>query len=161
MIYCFLFTFIGTEYRQRWTCFYYLFATVLLLAAMLVVAIYEDEFPRRWTVWITAIFAFCILMNDLIRFANHRQVKIFYVPFLIEILILCLGLIMLHFRVPERWCKKTKFVNLYLSSQVFFVIFMLNFVVEMTNILYYTCRINSNTLDDDEAWWEIANIWNT
>lgn len=100
-----------------------------------------------------------IVIMDL-AFASTRQLKIFYLPLLVELLIIGLGILALFFKVPERWFKRSKVVNLYLNSSIIYTIFLINFLFELHNILYYTIKANSNTLDDDDEWWHTKNIYN-
>lgn len=79
---------------------------------------------------------------------------------LVELLIIGLGILALFFKVPERWFKRSKVVNLYLNSSIIYTIFLINFLFELHNILYYTIKANSNTLDDDDEWWHTKNIYN-
>lgn len=95
-------------------------------------------------------FVVFVLLLDVIFFANERQRKIFYLPFVIELCIFGLGVLALIFRVPERWFRRNKFINLYVTSQIIYAIFVINFLFELHNILYYTIKANSNTLDDDD-----------
>lgn len=75
-------------------------------------------------------------------------------------LIFSIGVIILFFRVPERWFKRTKWINLYLNSTIFYAIFLINFLFEVHNIFYYMLKCNSNNLEDDEEWWHTKNIYN-
>ena len=67
---------------------------------------------------------------------------------------------MLYFKLPERWFKKSRFVNLYLHSSVWFSLFVINFIFEMHNILYFSMKVNSNYIADDDEWWRVKNIYN-
>ena len=78
-----------------------------------------------------------IVIMDL-AFASTRQLKIFYLPLLVELLIIGLGILALFFKVPERWFKRSKVVNLYLNSSIIYTIFLINFLFELHNIFYYT-----------------------
>lgn len=105
-------------------------------------------------------FVLLVLLIDLLFFANKRQDMIFYLPLLVELLIVGLGVLVLVFRVPERWFRRTKWVNLYANSSIIYTIFLINFLFELHNILYYLIKANSNTLDDDDEWWHTKNIYN-
>lgn len=159
MAYCLVFVVIGTEWAARQPLgFYFLFLTVLLLIGSLVLIQYPKLQP--WVLWSTVGFVAFVLLLDCIFLANARQRKIFYLPFAIELLIFGLGVLALIFRVPERWFKKNKFVNLYITSSIIYSIFVINFLFELHNILYFTIKANSNTLDDDDEWWHTKNIYN-
>ena len=159
MVYCLVFVLVATEWAPRQPLgFYFLFLAVMLLITSLVLLQYPKLQP--WVVWSTIGFAVLVLLIDVIFLANPRQRKIFYLPFAIELLIFGAGVLALVFRVPERWFKKSKFVNLYLTSSIIYTIFVINFLFELHNILYYTIKANSNTLDDDDEWWHTKNIYN-
>jgi len=84
-----------------------------------------------------------------------------YIPLIIEGAILSIGIVLLVFQIPERYFTNTKFVNLYLNSYIIFTLFFINFLFEAYNILYYTEKLNSDYLDDDDEWWKTKNIYNT
>lgn len=158
MAYCLIFVLVGTEWAPRQPLgFYFLFFTVLLLAASLVLIQYPNL--RLYVVIAAVTWGVLVILIDL-GFANTRQLKIFYLPLLVELLIVGLGVLALFFRVPERWFKRNKVVNLYLNSSIIYTIFLINFLFELHNILYYTIKANSNTLDDDDEWWHTKNIYN-
>mmetsp|Transcript_13031 Transcript_13031/g.20223 ORF Transcript_13031/g.20223 Transcript_13031/m.20223 type:complete len:82 (+) Transcript_13031:833-1078(+) len=79
---------------------------------------------------------------------------------MLETIFLAIGFALLYFRVPDRWCKKSRFVQLYLSSSVLFSLFFINFVYETHNILYFTLKVNSNYISDEDEWWRVKNIYN-
>jgi len=159
MAYCLIFAVIATEWAARQPLgFYFLFLTVLLLIGSLVLIQYPKLQP--WVLWSTLGFVVFVLLLDCIFLANARQRKIFYLPFAIELLIFGLGVLALVFRVPERWFRKSKFVNLYLTSSIIYSIFVINFLFELHNILYFTIKANTNTLEDDDEWWHTKNIYN-
>lgn len=159
MAYFLIFVVIATEWAPRQPLgFYFLFLTVLLLMASLVLIQYPN---LRLAVVITAVsFVLLVLLIDLLFFANKRQDMIFYLPLFVELLIVGLGVLALFFRVPERWFRRTKWLNLYLNSSIIYTIFLINFLFELHNIIYYTIKANSNTLDDDDEWWHTKNIYN-
>lgn len=159
MTYCLIFVVIATEWAPRQPLgFYFLFLSVLLLMGSLVLIQYPN---LRLAVVIAAVsFVLLVLLMDLLFFANARQLRIFYLPLLVELLIVGLGVLALFFRVPERWFRRTKWLNLYLNSSIIYTVFLINFLFELHNILYYTIKANSNTLDDDDEWWHTKNIYN-
>lgn len=159
MAFCLVFAFIGTEWAPRQPLgFYFLFLTALLLMVALVLIQYDKL--RAGVLWTAASFALLVLLIDLFFFANNRQLRIFYLPLLVELLVFGVGILVLLFRVPERWFRSKKFVQLYLTSSILYTIFLINFLFEFHNILYYTIKANSNTLEDDEEWWHTKNIYN-
>ena len=161
MVYSLMFAFIGSEYRQRLEAdFYALFGTFVFLSISLILSLYENPFPWNWSMWISLTFVFLILMIDLCGYANRRQISVFYIPLIIEVTFFIAGITMLYFRVPERWFKKNKVVNMYLNSSIIYTIFLLNFLFEVVSILYYTLKCNSNNLKDDYMWWVTKNIYN-
>lgn len=92
--------------------------------------------------------------------ANKKQLKIFYVPEIIEVAFLSIAITLLIFRVPERWCKDSRFIQLYLTSYNIFSIVLINFLFESHNILYLTLKLNSGYLSDEDEWWKVKNIYN-
>jgi len=79
---------------------------------------------------------------------------------LIEGLLLSCGIVLVYFRVPEKWCVESRFVQLYLTSYILYSILFINFCFETQNILYMTLKLNSGNLKDEDAWWRLPNIYN-
>ena len=82
-------------------------------------------------------------------------------PEIIEGLCLTAGILVLYYEFPDRFCKNSKFVQLYVSSYIIFTLIFINFLFETHGIIYYTLKLNSNYLDDDDEWWKVKNIYNT
>lgn len=89
-----------------------------------------------------------------------RQMEVFFLPVLLESACYGTGALILYFRVPEIWFKKTRWIWLYFSSQVIYHILLINFLFELQAILYYTVKLNSGALDDAHTWWYIGNLYN-
>ena len=83
-----------------------------------------------------------------------------FFPLLIEGTILAIAMVLVYFRVPERWCQDSRFIQLYVNSYVLYSILFINFVFEVSNILYLTLKLNDGTLSDDLTWYEVSNIYN-
>ena len=71
---------------------------------------------------------------------------VFYGPVLLEACFYGIGCIVLYFRVPETNFKKTRWIWLYLSSQVIYHILLINFLFELQVIMYYTIKYNAGDL---------------
>lgn len=108
----------------------------------------------------TATYFFFILILDLSLYVTRKQVGIFYLPMLIETLILLIGIVLLFFGFPERLFPQSKVINLYFCSSILFTILMVNFLFETQVILYYTFKSNSNYLTNEGEWWDLKNIYN-
>lgn len=102
--YSITFTFIATEFATSKNYGYYLFLNVLLVIACLVLAQYKVV-PRWVSLAITAGYVVTLFVFDWVLYATKKNYKVFYVPFTIEAICLSVGVVVLFFRVPERWCK--------------------------------------------------------
>jgi len=111
--------------------------------------------------WITVGVLPTILVGDLILNAGKEQVRVLYIPLLIEGLCLTAGILVCYYQIPDRYCRNNKIVQLYVSSYIIFTLIFMNFLFETHCILYYTLKLNSNYLDDDDEWWKTKNLYNT
>lgn len=157
MIYMFSFGWIGSELQHTHYFFYLLFMSTVLLITCLVILQYE--IGRTISIWITASFLGSLYLIDFAFLSNKHQTQTFYVPVIIEGLLLLIGVLLILYRVPERWCKQSRFIQLFCNSYVIFAIIMINVIFEMHTILYYTIKSNSNYLDDDDIWFKITNVY--
>jgi len=121
----------------------------------------QYDFGRKLGFWLTVGILSTIVFFDLCLNANKHRITVMYIPLIIEGAILSIGIVLLVFQIPERYFTSTKFINLYLNSYIIFTLFFINFLFEAYNILYYTEKLNSDYLDDDDEWWKTKNIYNT
>ena len=121
----------------------------------------QYEAGRVVSFWLTLGYVVSILVIDCFFLSSKRQTKVFYLPLIIEAVLLACGLIILYFRVPERWFKNNRFFQLILNSFVIYTLILINVVFEVHNILYYTLKSNSSNLEDEEEWWKVKNIYNS
>jgi len=77
----------------------------------------------------------------------------------VEVVTLSIGVVILWFRVPERWMKNSWFIEFYCNSSVIFAIFFVSFLFEVQTILYYTIRVNAGNLKDTDEWWKVRNVY--
>lgn len=158
LAYCILFAFLGSEWASRQPIgFYFMFLTAIALIVTLAMVQYESL--KTATYWITGIFGGLIILIDLCAYATKRQAKVFYIPLVIELLVFGIGILIVVFRIPERWAKNRRGINLYFNSQIIYTIFLINFLYELLNILYFTFKANSGNLEDDDTWWYTKNIY--
>lgn len=155
--FCITFTFLATEMQLSQNYGYYIFANVVTLIAVLILSQYNV--PRWITLIIVASWIILILVCDLGLYATKKNYKTFYIPFLIEIVLLAIGVAVLYFRLPERFCKRVTFVEVYCNSSIIFAMFFVSFLFETQVILYYTIRANSGNLSDSNEWWKVRNVY--
>ena len=156
-VYFTVFAFLGGEMFDMPKYFYWMFLCFLMLAANLVLVQYK--FGRFLSFWITTGFVsiiFCLGMY----FATKKQLIVCFLPLLVEGALIASAVALVYFRAPERWCQDTRFVQLYLNSYVLYSLLFVNFVFEVSNILFLTLKLNDGKLDDDLTWWEVGNIYN-
>jgi len=154
------FCFMESELKYTDDFFPVLFIITVLYGVVMVLGCY-DGFGRKLGFWLAVGILTSIVFFDLCLNANKHRVTVMYVPLIIEGLILAIGIVILIFQVPERFCSGNKYLNLYCTSYVIFTLFLINFLYEALNILYYTEKLNSFYLDDDDEWWKVKNIYNT
>lgn len=106
-------------------------------------------------------FVGSIFLIDCLFLSNKRQTKVFYLPIIVEAILLAVGLVILYFRVPERWFKDNRMIQLYINSYVIYTLILINVLFETHNILYYLLKSNSGNLEDEDEWWKIKNIYNS
>lgn len=157
MIYMFSFGWIGSELQHTHYFFYLLFTATILLITCLVLLQYE--IGRTISIWISSAFLGSLYLIDFMFHSNKHQLETFYVPLIIEGLLLLIGVLLVLYRAPERWCKKSRFIQLYCNSYVIMAIIVVNIIFEMHTILYFTIKSNSNYLDDDDTWFKITNVY--
>ena len=68
----------------------------------------------------------------------------------------------MYYNLPERWFKRTKWVNLYINSHIIYALIVVNVIYEMHYVLYLTLKLNSNNIGNLEAaWYQVDNVYNT
>jgi len=159
LAYALTFCFMASELQKTDDFFTVLFIIIVLYGIVMVLSQYE--FGRKLGFWLTVGILSTIVFFDLCLNANKHRITVMYIPLIIEGAILSIGIVLLVFQIPERYFTSTKFVNLYLNSYIIFTLFFINFLFEAYNILYYTEKLNSEYLDDDDEWWKTKNIYNT
>lgn len=145
MIYCLTFAFICSEDAATPLCFFLQFITPCFLTAALILTS-QGDICREVAKWLTVGFTGFVFFVDLAFFSSRRQIRVFYVPVIIEGIFLAIGLTLWILRIPERWCKDSKFVQIWANSDVFLSVFIVNFVFEIHSIMYYLLKANSNYL---------------
>jgi len=124
-----MYTFLGTEDAASGNYGYYMFFNTIVFIAVLVLAQYS--IPRWISLVIVCTYVFLMFMLDLGLWATKRDHKVFYVPFVFELLLFSIGIVVLFFRVPERFFKNSTYPEYYLSSHVIFAIFFVSFLFEL------------------------------
>lgn len=80
---------------------------------------------------------------------------------LVELALLLVGWLLYYFSVPERFFPKTKWVQLYVTGHILFLIFFMNFAVESQRILVSAIKLNSGYYRErEDNWWHVDNIYN-
>jgi hypothetical protein len=78
----------------------------------------------------------------------------------LELMFFGAGYLLFSFKVPERFAKKTKFVQLYLTGYILFQLSYLNLIFEAHTILYDLLKLNSGNFDEDEDdWYRLSNLF--
>ena len=159
MIFFYSFAFVGSELEGTKAYFPLEFFIAAILIANLAMTQYTTG--RVVSFWVSIALLLAVYLYDFLGHSNPRQKQIFYIPLFVELLILGAGYLLSYFQVPERFCRKAKFVQLYLTGCIFFTIILMNFVFEAQVILYYTIKYNAGNYNDEEDdWWRLNNLFN-
>ena len=158
MVFGFTFAFLGTELIDSYIYFPLMFTIVCLLFANIVLLQYS--FGRTLSFWLTLGALSFAYIYDFVNHSRPKQKRVFFIPMFVEGLVLLLGFCLYYYQIPERWCKETKFVQLYLTGFVFYTLLLMNCIFEAHNIIYYSIRLNTGVYDDyDDNWWRMDNIF--
>ena len=159
MSYLFLFVFLASEWHDHQpVVFFSLFITSIIAVASLVLVEYEG-IMRQILLYVGLGLIAIFLVVDMAAWASPRQLRIFSLPVILEALLFGGAVLLLFFQVPERWCRDTRAVQLYLCSQVIYTILLINFLFELQSIIYYLIKSNDGDLKDEESWWKLKNMY--
>ena len=159
MAFGFTFAYIGSGLTDSKLYFPLLFLTVVILIGNLVVVQFETG--RVIAFWASIICLAAVYVYDFTYYSNPKEKHVFYIPMFVESSILGCAYLLYYFQLPERLCRKARFVQLYLNGYIIFTLFLINFIYEASCILYYAIRLNSGTYDDyDDDWWRMDNLIN-
>lgn len=95
-----------------------------------------------------------------IIYTGKQYLYVTFLPLILEGILIGAAILLVYFRVPERWFQDSRFINLYLNSYVIYTLFFINFVFESQAILFLTLKQNDGTLQDGLAWYKVNNIYN-
>ena len=158
LVFGFTFAWTASELINSPIYFYFMFFVVAVLAVNLVLV----QYPKGRTIsfWVTIGLISCVYVYDFAIYSTPKQKRVFYIPIFVEGLILGAGWLMYYFQIPERLCRGSRFVQLYLTGYHFYTLFLINFVFEAHQILYYAIKLNAGNYDDYyDNWWRIDNIF--
>jgi len=106
MVFCLSFSFSGTNFAGQSGYFYWLFSDVLLLSICLVLVHYK--IGRVVSFWV-AVGWLSLLVIVGFAYSNKHQITVCYMPLLVEGAMLGIGMLLVYFRAPERWCTDNRF----------------------------------------------------
>ena len=159
MFYLFTFGFIGSELEDSYWYFAFMFGLIVLLIFNLVL-IKAFAIGKLISFWSSVVLLSAIYAYDFMIYSTPKEKEVFYIPMLIELLILLASYLLYIFEVPERWCRGGKFCQLYVTGYIFFTIFFINFAFEAQTILYETLKLNNGIYDENnDDWYRMQNIF--
>ena len=151
------FAYVGSGLFDSKLYFPFMFLVAVVLISNLVVL--QFEIGRKITFWISIAVLCVIYLYDFWFFSNSKEKKVFYIPMFVEGIILLAAYLLYIFELPERLCRGSRFVQLYLTGFTIYTLFFINFIFEAHNILYYAVKLNAGNYDDyDDDWWRLDNI---
>lgn len=106
--YFFTFAFVGSELARSTTYYPFLFLLLLILAINLVFLQYDVG--KIISIWTTIVILAVVYIYDFIFFTSAKQKEVFYIPMLVELIIVFIGWLLFYFSVPERFFPETKWV---------------------------------------------------
>lgn len=158
MIFLYSFAFFGSELQGTKLYFPFEFLVTTILIANLIMTQYETG--RVVSFWISIGILLIVYIYDFFFNSTPKEKRVFYVPMFVELIIIGAFYLMYIFQIPERWCRKARFIQLYITGFTLFTLMLINFVFEAHNILYYTIKLNAGNFDDyDDDWWRIDNMF--
>ena len=163
MIYLFSFVFFASGIERTPGYFYVCFAIIVVLLVMIIFVQQHDKWDLSiFIVTVTSVgFLSLLFLYDLIFIKHELVIYAFYIPMFCELIILAIAFALLFFGLPEMCCKrKSRFINVYLSSLVLFALLWINVIFESQVIIYHLLKVNSNVYDEDaDDWWKFENIY--
>jgi hypothetical protein len=100
LAYSLTFCFVASEGANTSGYFYLIFLTAVILCVNLVLVQYD--IGRVISFWCTLAWIGLMFIVGLIL-SNKRQLIVFFLPILVESLLLGLAILLVFFRAPERW----------------------------------------------------------
>ena len=161
MVFWFTFAFIGSELigSDAYFPFLFILIVVMIINIMLAMPVY-DFGGRLISLIITIIVISLIYAYDFMLYSSPKQKEVFYIPMIIELAVLGGAYLLYYFQIPESWCRKVRFFQLYMTGFHFFTLMLINFYYEASIILYETMKLNSNNYDYDiDNWFYLPNIF--
>lgn len=128
MVYFYSFAFFASELVGNEVYYPFLFLLTSFLIASLILCQYE--LGRIIAFWGTVALLSILFFYDFIFASTPKQKEVFYIPIFVELIIVGCGYLLYYFSLPERWCKKIKFFQLYTTGFIFFTAFLINFYFE-------------------------------
>ena len=158
MLYFYTFAFVGSQLLGSGAYFAFLSLLVLVLAVN--IALIQYDIGRNITFYASLVLLLLIYLYDFFFHSSPKQKQVFYIPMMIELILLLAGYLLYFFSLPERWCRGSKFIQLYVTGFLFFTLFLINFYFEAQRILYFTIKLNSGYYDDvEDDWWKTYNVY--
>ena len=160
MLFFYTFAFVGCE-MPAGTALYYAFMFILVTILVLNLVLVQYAMGRAVSYWTSMAVLIAIYISDFLFNSSPKEKDVFYIPMFVELAILGCGYLLYVYQVPERFCRGSKFVQLYTTGFIIFTIMLINFIFEAHNILYYTIKLNSGYYEDDSEidWWKTTNIY--
>lgn len=158
MTFLFTFAFIGSELIGTNAYFPFLFLLVFFLILNLILAQYE---LGRWvSFWSSVAVLGVVYSYDFIFYSSPKEKDTYYIPMLIELMMVGAAYLLYIFQLPERWCRGVRFFQLYFTGFHFFTLMLINFYFEASYILYYTLKQNTGNYDPDtDNWYSVSNLF--
>lgn len=108
LAYALVFAVMASELKATDDFFGVLF--ILGVTFMVVLVCTQYELGRKVGFWISVGVLSSMVFFELVLNASKKQVRVFYVPEIIEGLCLTAGILILYYQVPDRFCRGSKVV---------------------------------------------------
>jgi hypothetical protein len=105
-----------------------MFILVLLLVVNLVLVQYSTG--RVVSYWTSVGILAVVYVSDFLFNSSPKEKEVFYIPIFVELAILGAGFLLHLYQVPERFCRGSKFVQLYVTGFIIFTLMLINFIFE-------------------------------
>jgi len=107
LAYSLTFCFVASELCLTPIYFYVMLTTVIMLGVNLVLVQYS--IGRTIAFWSTLVFLSLVTIIAL-AFCNKHQFWVFFLPMFFEGVALFIAVVLVLYRVPEKWCVESRFI---------------------------------------------------
>ena len=122
--------------------------TISFFASITLIFLFKS-FLRYIAFGFTSLILGSIYLYDFIQ-CEERSREIFYYNMLIESIFLAIGIACYFARLPECCGRDKRWLNLYCSSYIIYLVCLMNFLYELQNTMLYLVKMQEGSLTNAE-----------